>query len=196
MLIRKSILQRIATGEVTCQFRVWDRPRVRPGSTQLTSIGLVGFDAVTEVDAAALTGADALAAGFHDLAALRNANTPGEGQRVYRIDLHQAGDDPRIALRERAELTADEIAAIIARLARLDRASPRGPWTRTFLELIQARPIERAQNLADDLGWVKDDFKLNVRKLKGLGLTESFPAGGYRISPRGSRILNAIGARG
>jgi hypothetical protein len=36
-------------------------------------------------------------------------------------------------------------------------------------------------------------FKLNVRKLKSSGLTESLEVG-YRISPRGLAVLKALGA--
>jgi hypothetical protein len=36
----------------------------------------------------------------------------------------------------------------------------------------------------------KDVFKLNVRKLKRLGLTESLEVG-YRLSPRGIAFLRA-----
>ena len=35
-------------------------------------------------------------------------------------------------------------------------------------------------------------FKLNVRKLKALGLTESLEVG-YRLSPRGAAYLQAVG---
>lgn len=38
------------------------------------------------------------------------------------------------------------------------------------------------------LGVDKEWFKLNVRKLKNLGLTESLETG-YRISPRGRALL-------
>jgi len=45
--------------------------------------------------------------------------------------------------------------------------------------------------LAEQLGLDRPSFKLNVRKLKALGLTESLEVG-YRLSPRGSALLAAL----
>jgi hypothetical protein len=39
----------------------------------------------------------------------------------------------------------------------------------------------------------KAPFKANVRKLKGLGLTESLEIG-YRLSPRGRAVLRHLGS--
>lgn len=41
----------------------------------------------------------------------------------------------------------------------------------------------------------KRAFKVNVRKLKGLGLTESLEVG-YRLSPRGRALLEEAAATG
>jgi hypothetical protein len=46
----------------------------------------------------------------------------------------------------------------------------------------------RAGDLADDLGRERLDVKLDVRKLKALGLTISLGVG-YRLSPRGEAYL-------
>ena len=54
--------------------------------------------------------------------------------------------------------------------------------------LIAERPGVRAGDLADDLGMERLAFKADVRKLKGLGLTESLEVG-YRLSPRGQAWL-------
>ena len=48
----------------------------------------------------------------------------------------------------------------------------------------------RAEDLAASVGREKPPFKLDVRKLKNLGLTESLPVG-YRLSPRGRSYLRA-----
>ena len=45
--------------------------------------------------------------------------------------------------------------------------------------------------LAAELGRDRPSFKLDVRKLKALGLTESLDVG-YRLSPRGLAVLAAI----
>ncbi len=48
-----------------------------------------------------------------------------------------------------------------------------------------------AATLAESIGRDRDSFKLDVRKLKNLGLTESLQTG-YRISPRGLAVLHHI----
>ena len=105
-----------------------------------------------------------------------------------RIAFHLAGEDPRVALRERSELTADDVAELGRRLGRLDGASTHGPWTDAVLRLIAERPGVRAGDLAESLGRERLPFKADVRKLKGLGLTESLEVG-YRLSPRGRALV-------
>jgi hypothetical protein len=105
---------------------------------------------------------------------------------VFRVTLGTLEADPRIALRSRA-VSAEEAGAVAAKLAGLDgRAAV--PWTRATLELIGRRPASRAASLARELGQERDAFKLNVRKLKNLGLTESLDVG-YRLSPRGQSVI-------
>jgi hypothetical protein len=192
MMFPRRHLDAIAAGSVKVAYRRWDRPRVRPGGSQRTAVGVVAFDAVTEVDPAALGEAEARAAGhasladLHSLFARRDPSWP-----VWRIDLHYAGADPRVALREDAELSDADVDALRERLERLDRASASGPWTRTILELIAALPEVRAPDLAASLGRETMPFKRDVRKLKELGLTESLRPG-YRLSPRGRALLGRL----
>jgi hypothetical protein len=182
VLIRRPVLDAIAAGTVTLAFRRWDRPRVRIGGTQRTPIGVLEFTSVDPVDEADLTPEDASAAGFADLAALREAQR-GDGT-LYRIGLRLAGPDPRVALRAKRRLSRADHAEIETRLARMDRASPHGPWTAAVLELIAENPGVRAPDLAARMGRETLPFKRDVRKLKELGLTESLEVG-YRLSPRG-----------
>jgi hypothetical protein len=86
---------------------------------------------------------------------------------------------------------ATEIADIRHRLERLDRASHHGPWTRDVLRAIGDNEGLRAAELAAAFGREKLPFKLDVRKLKELGLTESLRPG-YRLSPRGRVVLAAL----
>jgi hypothetical protein len=187
VLIRKPTLDAIADGTVSVAFRRWDRPRVRPGSRLRTSVGVLEVGSVTQVAADELTDADAHAAGLADLAALHR-QLRGEAP-IHRITLRLAGPDPRVALRSRAELEADERDELDRRLLRLDRAARGGPWTAAVLELIAANPEVRAPDLAARLGRETLPFKRDVRKLKELGLTESLPVG-YRLSPRGRAYLH------
>ena len=182
VLIRRPVLEAIAAGTVTVVFRRWDRPRVRPGGTQRTAVGVLEFTSVEPVDEDGLTTADATAAGFADLTTLRRAQV-GDGQ-IYRVGVRLAGPDPRVALRAKRRLSAADRTELAARLERLDRASKHGPWTKAVLDLIAENPGVRAPDLAARMGRETLPFKRDVRKLKELGLTESLEVG-YRLSPRG-----------
>ena len=57
-----------------------------------------------------------------------------------------------------------------------------------MLRAIHDGPGVRAADLAPQFGRERLPFKLDVRKLKELGLTESLPRG-YRLSPRGQAVL-------
>jgi hypothetical protein len=190
VLFRAADLPRIRRGEITVAFRRWKRPTVRAGGTLQTPVGVLAIDAVDPIEADAITAEDLRRAGFADRADLFAALRP-EGE-LHRVAFHLAGPDPRIALRERAELDADERAGIAARLARFDAAGRDGPWTAATLALIAEHPGRRAGDLAAELGRERLPFKADVRKLKALGLTESLEVG-YRLSPRGEAFLR--GAR-
>jgi hypothetical protein len=187
VLISPATAAGIADGSVTLAFRRWDRPRMRPGSTQRTVAGVVLVETVDEVDPATLTEDDARQAGVPSLAALLRLLDRRPGAAVYRMQVTLAGADPRVALREQAELPEDERRAVDERLDRWDAA--RGtPWTRQVLRLIAERPGVRAPDLAASLGRETLPFKRDVRKLKELGLTVSLPVG-YEISHRGRAYL-------
>jgi hypothetical protein len=187
VLISPATAAGIADGSVTLAFRRWDRPRMRPGSTQRTGVGVVRVESVDEVDPESLTEEDARLAGVASLAALRRLLERRDGAHVYRMRVTLAGADPRVALRGQAELSEEDRRAVDRQLDRWDAA--RGtPWTREILRLIADRPAVRAPDLAASLGRETLPFKRDVRKLKELGLTHSLPVG-YEISPRGRAYL-------
>jgi hypothetical protein len=62
------------------------------------------------------------------------------------------------------------------------------------LRAIAANPERRAVELAAEFGRPRLPFKVDVRKLKELGLTESLPIG-YRLSPRGEAVLAHLAGR-
>jgi hypothetical protein len=188
MLLSLETLRGIEAGDVTLAFRRWRRPTVKAGGTLRTRVGVLAIESVEPVEEDSITEADARRAGAKDRAGLIKRLRP-EGT-LYRVEFRLAGPDPRIALRERADLNDEERAAIDARLARFDRASRHGPWTRKVLDLIAKRPATRAPELAAELGRETAPFKADVRKLKELGLTESLERG-YRLSPRGRAYLGA-----
>ena len=184
MLIKRVVLDRIAAGEIDLVFRRWRKPTVKAGGQLRTAVGMLDILAVDRLPASRITVRDAQRAGYETKAALtRDLASRPEGD-VYRIQVALGGEDPRIALRNRADLSDDDRAELDARLARLDTASKTGPWTRTYLELLADNPHVRAEDLADSLGLDKPTFKNNVRKLKALGLTISHSPG-YEVSPRG-----------
>lgn len=188
MRIPAQVAQGVRDGSVTLAFRRWRTPDVAPGAQFRTSAGVVGVGAVTVVDPAAITDADAARAGHPSADAVRARLAGDDTWSTYRVEVAWIGEDPRVALRETTDLTDDDVAAIDARLDRLDRASRHGPWTAATLEVIGRRPHVRAPDLAAELGRERDPFKIDVRKLKNLGLTASFDVG-YDVSPRGRAYL-------
>ena len=180
----------VADGSITLAFRRMRRPTVRPGGTLRTAVGVLAIDAVDAIEPEDITDAEARRAGHPDRAgALRHLRPEGT---LYRIAFHLQGPDPRIALREQADLDDEELAHIRARLDRFDRASAVGPWTRSTLAMIRDQPAVRAPDLAASVGRETLPFKRDVRKLKELGLTESLDVG-YRLSPRGETVVRDLG---
>lgn len=178
MLFKRRHLDGIAAGTITLAFRRWEKARVRPGTRLRTAVGVVAIDDVREVDD--VGDEEARRAGVSS-----RAEALGEGRlgRLYRIELHLDGPDPRIALRN-GRPTDDD-------LRRLDRM---GAWAYEVLSAIDAQPGVRAADLAAGFGRERRPFKADVRKLKQLGLTESLQTG-YRLSPRGRAVLDERAAR-
>jgi hypothetical protein len=182
----------LADGSITRTFRTWKRAQARAGGRYRVGGMLLQADDVRRVPAGELTEDDAHAAGEPDLAALRRRlGEPSPDMPVWRVDLHYVGPDDRIALRRDDALDAGEVGRLRAKLDRLDAASADGPWTSDVLRLIAARPGVVSTELAAQRGQERQAFKTDVRKLKNLGLTESLPVG-YRISPRGRALLDAL----
>jgi|SRR5215203_4474052 len=190
MLLKDEIIEKIKSGEITILFRRWSRPGAKAGGTQMTQGGVVGIDTVGIISEADVTDQDALAAGFTSredlLSHLNYRDDP-----IYQIGVHWVGEDPRKTLRENDELSDAELNEIIEKLKKLDTGSKRGSWTQEYLQLIHDMPATYSGLLADSLGIGIPQFKPWVRKLKALGLTESLSPG-YRLSPRGEKVLHAL----
>jgi hypothetical protein len=158
-------------------------------------MGMVQAESVDVITPADITAKLAHDAGFAD-AATAVAYLRGDPElplyciRFRRLD----GPDPRDELAATASLSSEESAAIAAKLARMDAASKRGPWTSAVLAQIADRPGVVSTELAETLGWERADFKLHVRRLKELGLTISLDVG-YRLSPRGRAYLTISSGR-
>lgn len=188
MLFQKRFWPGIADGSVTVAYRRWRRPRVIAGRSYRTAGQILDVVSVAEVDAGAITDEDAAAAGYAGAAELLAALRGDPDLPLWRIEFTRSTrPDPRAELAAEAHPDVD---GIDRRLDRLDRASSHGPWTRQTLRLIERHPATRAADLAAMVGRERDPFKVDVRKLKNLGLTESLEVG-YRLSPRGRAYLDS-----
>ncbi len=195
MLVPARMGPRIADGSVTLLFRRWSRAQAVAGHVYRTAAGRLCVERVDVVRADRIGAADARRAGYRTVAELVADLRGDEAWPVYRLQVAPAADpDPRAALAADDRLGPDQVAALDARLARLDRASSHGPWTASTLQLIAGRPAVRAGDLAASLGREMLPFKVDVRKLKNLGLTLSLDVG-YRLSARGAAYLAATAQR-
>jgi len=194
VIFRQEFLDGIQKGSITVAFRRWRRPSVKAGGTLLTAVGLLHIRGVSPVVMDDISEADARRAGYVNRRALADELTERADGKLYRIDLGALEADPRIALRKK-QATDSDLHDLVVRLERLDARSNGSAWTRRVLDLIEAHPAKRAGDLCKMAGQDKISFKLNVRKLKTLGLTESLEVG-YRLSPRGAALLDVLRRRG
>ena len=171
MLFTDRVLRGLKAGKIDLALRRWSSPRVKPGSSLLTSIGRLEIVSVDAVDT--VRPADARRAGYASVEEARSDLRPSGP--IYRIRLRLAGPDPRVALRRKT----GDADAVAQRLRPKDRA---------LLALLAKHPGVRAGDLAPLAGRPKEAFKRDVRRLKALGLTESLGTG-YRLSPRGRAVL-------
>jgi hypothetical protein len=190
MMFNAPTVKGLINGRVHCTFRRWNAARARVGSRFTTRGVVIEVTSVEQVLEGELTDADAAEAGFDSLKALlRWTSAKGAGDDLYRIGIVLAGPDPRVALRASDQLTDTEIAALTGKLDRMDRAAD-APWTWRTLAQIRDHPGVVSTELAADVGQDRAYFKLRVRRLKALGLTESLEIG-YLLSPRGEALLAA-----
>ena len=195
LLFQKRFHAGLVDGSVTLTFRRWEKPHVRAGGRyRCHPIGVLEVDAVDRIKVREISDADAIASGFTTLKELSEylqsarpddelvATTP-----VWRVRLHHGGDGDRVELALAADLSKDDVKTIKAKLAKLDASEP---WTKKTLAIIEKNPRVAASQLAKKLGRETLPFKVDVRKLKKLGLTQSFEVG-YEISPRGRAYLDA-----
>ena len=182
----------LADGSITLTFRTWSRPQAKVGGRYRVGGLLIEATSVERVPAGSITDADAQAAGEPDRATvLRRLGGPADDDLVWRVGLRCLGADDRIERRNQVDLSPDELAAIRARLDRMDRTGGT-PWTRQVLRLIERYPGVVSTALARRTGLDRAVFKVQVRKLKELGLTESLDVG-YRLSPLGEAVVRSLG---
>jgi hypothetical protein len=191
VLFTAATLRGLTEGRVNCTYRRWEVVRPKVGSRFTTAAGVVEVTSITAADEKQLTEEEAADAGFDSVAALvKWTSAKGQGD-LYRVGIILAGPDPRVALRGSAQLAAADVLALSARLERMDRAAEQ-PWTHSTLRQIQRQPGVVSTELAAEAGKERRRYKLRVRRLKALGLTESLERG-YRLSPRGQAYLESLG---
>ena len=184
LLFQKRFHAGLVDGSIKLTFRRWDRPHVKVGGRyRCHPIGVLEVDAISRMRVRDIPEADARLAGFGSRDALVAYIGPGVDE-VWRIELHHGGDGDRVQIALDDQLTPDDVAAIGKKLDKM------GDWTRPTLKLIDKHPRVAASKLAAKLGRETLPFKVDVRKLKKLGLTQSFEVG-YELSPRGRAYLKA-----
>jgi hypothetical protein len=189
VLFERRLQDGLLDGSIRVAFRRWRRPQAIAGRRYRSPIGFVQVDDVTVVDGE-IPVADARAAGYSSVEALRADLAGPADASLYRLELHRIdAADPREELAHHAQLGDTELAELRRTLERLDRERA---WTTATLRAIDAQPGTRAGDLAPALGWPDlHAFKMHVRKLKGLGLTISLETG-YRLAPRGQAYLQML----
>jgi hypothetical protein len=196
LLFQKRFHSGLLSGAVRLTFRRWQKPHVRPGGRyRCHPIGVLQVDRIDRVRAADLTEADAVLAGFGSRQEMLAFITSGPGgalgpeDTLWRVELHHAGEADRVDLALDDTLGPEDISAIRTRLDRF------GDWPLPTLRLIGRHPRVAASKLAARMKRETAPFKVDVRKLKRLGLTQSFEVG-YALTPRGRAFLDSLGRAG
>jgi hypothetical protein len=194
MLFAGSDKEGVESGKITAAYRRWAEPRVAEGRIYRTNAGRIEIDSVRRVNPELISDYDddIFAADRGNARDVRRRLRGNEDWPTFLIKFHLVeGPDPREELAATADLSPADLEDLTVRLAKLDELSRHGAWTTATLRQIQAKPHTRAGDLAAEVGRDTASFKLDVRKLKNLGLTYSLEVG-YEISPRGTAYLDSL----
>jgi len=194
LLFKKAFYDGLVSGTTTLTFRRWQKPHVKVGGRyRCHPIGVLEVDDVRVVSVQSITAREAKDAGFVSrealLAYLAELGPLEDATQIHRVALRFGGDGDRVQIALDDQLTPEQVSDLKTRLARFDA---NGPWTMQAFALIDAQPRVAASKLAASVKRETLPFKENIRKLKKLGLTQSFEVG-YEISPRGRAYLAAVG---
>ncbi|MEX2080845.1 MAG: hypothetical protein WEC33_04450 [Dehalococcoidia bacterium] len=189
MLFQKRFWPGIAEGTITVAFRRWKRLQVVPGNRYRTPGGMIEVEAVAVVDPLAISEADAMAAGHASRTELLASLAPSESLPTYRIDFTVCRA-PTLATSWPREPTSPPpiVPLFPGRWRGWTGPARAAPGRAQSWKLVASNPAVRAGDLSPRAGMDLLPFKLNVRKLKNLGLTLSLGTG-YRLSPRGEAFL-------
>jgi hypothetical protein len=82
----------VLAGDITVSFRLWQRPRVKPGGRYQVGPGWIEVDSVELVPFSAITAEDVRRSGEADLEALRqraaHAGPVTDDTLLYRVEFH------------------------------------------------------------------------------------------------------------
>ena len=192
LLFQKRFHAGIVNGAVRLTFRLWEKPHVKVGGRyRVHPIGVVEVNAVASVTLADISERDALDGGFLSREELLAYLAPVAKKpltattHVFRVGFVHGGDGDRVPVALETVISAEALFELQKRVERLERE---GKWVRKVMELIVKHPRVAASQLAKKLKLETEPFKIDVRKLKKLGLTQSFEVG-YEVSPRGKKFL-------
>lgn len=191
MLIKQKHLEGIKAGTISLAFRKWKKLAVTAGTLVKTSVGVIKIVSTKEISLKEITDIEANKAGFSSAQALIQLLESQKEGLIYKIEVAFDSEDPRVELRENVTLEDEDFETLKAALDNLDKFSKVGKWTTKTLQVIQENPKMKAADLAVKAKKEKEWLKLNIRKLKGLGLTISHEPG-YTLSPRGEEYLRLI----
>jgi hypothetical protein len=190
MLFRQRFHGPIARGEVTLTVRSWARPQAKPGGRYRVGDTVIEVTGLAQAPLASLTESHAKRAGFASVDELlvelgrHSRGSVGSDATAWLIEFRAVG---AYEAPSPAPVSADALAAARGRLDALDRLRGRA-WTQRALALIGERPATPARLLAAEMGMETLPFKVDVRKLKALGLTTSLDVG-YELTDLGRAAL-------
>ena len=100
VLFSQELRDDVVAGEITVSFRLWKRPKVKPGGRYPVGPGLelIEVDSIELIPFADITDADVLRAGEPDRETLRrraaHAGPIDDGTLLYRVEFHPVSESP------------------------------------------------------------------------------------------------------
>lgn len=193
MLFKSRFHPGLRGGSIDRSYRRWKGPKVKVGGLyRFGPRDAVEVTAIESVAARKLTRSAARRSGFDSVEELRR-----EIEKAGRRPLADSDELTCVAFRYQeiepqtkapATTTPAEVDEIVDRIRGMERRSKSGPWVWEVLALIADHPRRRAGDLAEMLGAETQPFKSRIRRLKAMGLTESFEVG-YALTALGKGAL-------
>ncbi len=194
VLFKQRLWPGMRDGSIAVTFRRWKRSQATPGRRYRTGAGLIEVDTVDVVGEAVLTD-DAARAGRLPRpghAGRRARQVPRRRPLPHHVPPRRRGPAPRPPRGRRPHRRRPRRHRRPAGPLRPGQpprpVDPRRPRR-------HRRPARRCGPATWPTRWAATgaSFKVDVRKLKELGLTESLEVG-YRLSPRGGAVLDRLAA--